>query len=140
MPTAEEMNRGFDAIKYWAEFKDHDAKPVQNGILIDYEYCTDCHSCELACQMHLNLPPEQWGIKTLEYGPIKDVNGNWEWTYIPMPTDLCDGCADRVAEGRLPMCVHHCQSGIMYYGPIDELAKKAAEKPKMVLFTLDQDK
>ena len=103
MPTAEEMNRGFDAIKYWAEFKDHDAKPVQNGILIDYEYCTDCHSCELACQMHLNLPAEQWGIKTLEYGPIKDVNGNWEWTYIPMPTDLA-----MVALTALPRVAFRC--------------------------------
>lgn len=132
------MNRGFDAVKYWAEFKDYNAKPVQHGLLIDYEFCTDCHSCELACQMHLKLPPEQWGIKTLEYGPIKDVKGNWEWTYIPMPTDLCDGCLDRTKEGRLPMCVHHCQSGVMFYGPVDELAKKAAEKPKMVLFTLDE--
>ncbi|MCI8340630.1 MAG: oxidoreductase [Eggerthellaceae bacterium] len=112
---------------------------MENGLLIDYEYCTDCHSCEIACQMHLGLPAEQWGIRVLEYGPIKDVNGKWEWTYLPMPTDLCDGCADRTAEGRLPMCVHHCQSGVMFYGPMEELAKKAAEKPKMVLFSLDQD-
>ncbi len=139
MPTAEEMNRGFDAVRYWADFKDYNAKPVQNGLLIDYEFCTDCHSCEVACQMHLGLPAGQWGIKTLEYGPIKDVDGKWEWTYIPMPTDLCDGCADRVKEGRLPMCVHHCQSGVMFYGTMEELAKKAAEKPKMVLFSLDQD-
>ena len=36
------------------------------------------------------------------------------------------------------MCVHHCQSGVMYYGTMEELAKKAAEKPKMVLFSLNE--
>lgn len=139
MPTAEEMNRGFDAVRFWADHKAHNAKPCANGLLIDTEYCTGCHGCEVACQMHLNLQPEQWGIKILEYGPIKNVKGDWEWTFNPMVTDLCDGCADRTKEGRLPMCVHNCWAGVMYYGPMDELAKKAAEKPKMILQPLNQD-
>lgn len=138
MPTAEEMNRGFDAVRFWADFKDHNAEPVEHGLLIDYEYCTNCHSCEVACQMHLKLDANNWGIKTFEYGPIKNVNGKWEWTYLPMPTDLCDGCADRTSQGRLPNCVHHCQAGVMFYGTMEELAVKAAEKPKMVLFSLNE--
>ena len=40
----------------------------------------------------------------------------------------------RVAEGRLPSCVHHCQAGIMYYGTLEELSAKLAEKPNQVLF------
>lgn len=139
MPTAEEMNRGFDAYKYWADHKDYNAKPMQNGLLIDYEFCTGCHSCEMACQVHLGLEPDNWGIKILEYGPVKNIKGDWEWSYVPMTTDLCDGCADRTKEGRLPMCVHHCWAGVMYYGTMEELAKKAAEKPKMVLTPLNQD-
>ena len=74
--------------------------------------------------MHLGLAPDNWGIKTAEYGPVKNVEGKWEWTFVPIPTDLCDGCKDRVAQGRLPMCVHHCQAGVMYYGTIEELSKK----------------
>lgn len=105
------------------------------GLLIDYEFCTDCHSCEVACKKELNLPTGQNGIKVLEYGPIKTPDGKWEWTYLPLPTDLCTLCEDRTAKGKLPTCVHHCQAGIMYYGTIKELAAKAAEKPKMVLFT-----
>ena len=138
MPTAEEMGRGFDAVRFWADFTDANAKPVEHGLLIDFEYCTNCHSCEVACQMHLDLAAGQWGVKVLEYGPVKNVKGDWEWSYVPMPTDLCDGCADRTAQGRLPMCVHHCQSGVMYYGTMEELAKKAAEKPKMVLVSLNE--
>lgn len=26
------------------------------GILIDYNWCTGCHSCEMACQMEKKLP------------------------------------------------------------------------------------
>lgn len=52
-----------------------------------------------------------------------------------MPTSLCDLCADRVAEGRLPKCVHHCQAGIMEYGTVEEMAKLMTEKPNSVMFT-----
>jgi Fe-S-cluster-containing dehydrogenase component len=71
----------------------------------------------------------------LQDGPRQNIHGDWEWTYVPLPTDLCDLCEERVAGGRLPTCVQHCQGGIMYWGPLKELAEKAAEKPKMVLFT-----
>ena len=97
-----------------------DSKANEYGILIDYEYCTNCHTCEVACKKVLDLPVGQYGIN---------------WNKIPVPTDLCDLCAERTAEGRLPSCVHHCQSGIMYYGTLEELAAKLAEKPKMVLFS-----
>ena len=103
MATAEELNRGFDAVRYWADFKDAAAEGSDKGLLINYEWCTNCHSCEVACQMHLGLDANNWGIKVLEYGPTKNVKGDWEWTFVPMPTDLCDGCTDRVAQGRLPM-------------------------------------
>ncbi|MDR2492814.1 MAG: hypothetical protein LBD25_05090 [Coriobacteriales bacterium] len=105
------------------------------GLLIDYEFCTNCHTCEVACKKVQGLTVGQFGIKTLEDGPRKLPDGSWEWTYLPLPTDLCDLCAARVAEGRLPSCVHHCQSGVMYFGPLPELAKKLAEKPKQVLFS-----
>lgn len=114
--------------------KENKAKPY--GLLIDYEFCTNCHTCEVACKKEHDLPVGQWGIKTLEYGPVKNLNGDWEWTYLPLPTELCDLCAERTAKGKLPTCVHHCQSNVMYWGPIAELAEKAQEKPKMVLYTL----
>lgn len=113
-----------------------ETKAKEYGILIDYEFCTNCHTCEVACKKELGLPSGQNGIKVLEYGPIKNVKGDWEWTYLPLPTELCDLCAERTAQGRLPKCVHHCQSGVMYWGPLPELAEKLAEKPKQVLFSL----
>ena len=56
MATAEELNRGFDAVRYWADFKDAAAEGSDKGLLINYEWCTNCHSCEVACKKHLELP------------------------------------------------------------------------------------
>ena len=36
----------------------------------------------------------------------------------------CDGCHDRVAEGKKPICVESCPLRALDFGPIDELRKK----------------
>lgn len=100
---------------------------MANGLLINYDYCTGCHSCEVACKKSHDIPLGKWGIKLTEIGPFEVEEGKWEWDYVPVPTDLCDLCADRVAEGRDPSCVHHCLALCMEYGPLEELAKRAAE-------------
>jgi len=104
------------------------------GLLIDYEFCSGCHSCEIACKLEHQLPHGQFGIQVLQMGPRKIGEDKWEYTFIPVPTDLCDLCEDRVREGKLPTCVHHCQSMIMRYGPVEELGSMMNEKPKMMLF------
>ena len=111
------------------------------ALLIDYEYCTGCHSCEVSCKEEHDFGVGKWGIRLYDDGPwqkddANDQGKSFNFNHIPVPTDLCDGCEERVAAGRLPNCVHHCQAGVMYYGTIEELAKKASEKRKMVLFTL----
>lgn len=104
------------------------------GLLINYDFCTGCHSCEMACKVEKGLPEDLWGIKIQQIGPQEIEKDVWDYMFVPVPTSLCDLCADRVAAGRLPTCVHHCQALVMEYGPIDELAVKLAEKPKQVLF------
>ena len=100
------------------------------GLMFDNEYCTGCHSCELACRNHLDLPLGQWGIKLLEMGPWRKLDGRWEGKYVPVPTTYCDLCADRVERGLVPSCVQTCQAKVLYYGTIEECAKKLAEKGK----------
>lgn len=106
------------------------------GLLIDYEWCSGCQSCEVACKEEHNYPVGKWGIKVLEEGPweIEDGSGIFNYNNIPVPTDLCDLCAERTAAGREPTCVHHCLANVMTYGPVEELAKKAASKTKQVLW------
>lgn len=104
------------------------------GLLIDYEYCSGCHACEVACKKEHDMPRGDFGIKILQDGPRQNSNGSWEYEHLPLPTSLCDLCAGRVALGKLPTCVHHCQAGVMVYGTLEELAKKA-NKGKMTIFT-----
>ena len=105
------------------------------GLLIDYEYCSGCHACETACKMEHDLPRGDFGIKIQQDGPRKNSStGTYEYEHIPVPTSLCDLCAGRVAAGKLPTCVHHCQAGVMVYGPVEELARKV-NKPKMAIFS-----
>jgi len=104
------------------------------GLLIDYEYCTGCHSCEMACKQEHNLPIGKWGIKLTQIGPWEIEKDQWEYTFIPVPTEQCDLCGERVADGKEPACVHHCQAAVMEFGPVEELAKKMADKPKKALF------
>lgn len=104
----------------------------QYGLLIDYEFCTGCHTCEMACKTELGLPEGKWGIQLTQIGPYEIEEDKWEYTFIPVVTELCDLCKDRVAAGKYPSCVHHCQAQVMEYGPIEELAAMI-NKPKMIL-------
>ena len=107
---------------------------ARNGLLIDYEYCSGCHVCEVACSKEYYIPIGQWGIKLAEIGPWQISDDKWQLTYIPVPTELCNLCTERVAAGKQPACVHHCQANVMSFGPVEELTKKLAEKSHQVLF------
>lgn len=106
---------------------------AKNGLFINYDFCTGCHSCEIACRRALGLGEGEFGIKLLQDGPRQNPDGSWEYTYLPLPTHLCDLCATRTQEGRLPMCVHHCQARVMEYGPCDELVKLLDEHPRSMI-------
>ena len=88
------------------------------GLLIDTEWCSGCHTCEMACQMHNDLPVGQTGIIVQEIGP-------WEI-----------GGAERVTEGKRPTCVQHCQAKCMEYGELGELAATMEAGSKKVLYVL----
>lgn len=109
------------------------------GLLINTEYCTGCHSCEVACKKELGLGEGEYGIKLSETGPWRygsgPAAGSWEWTWTPVITKACDMCEGRVAVGKMPMCVQHCQAWCMYHGEVDELARKMDGGGRWVLLT-----
>ena len=102
----------------------------QNALYIDFEFCSGCHSCEIACRTHLGLPKDQYGIKMLEDRPYQHADGSWHWDYIAYPTELCDLCEDRLAAGKLPSCVQCCQAKVLELGTLEECMEKLARKPK----------
>ncbi|NTW28967.1 MAG: oxidoreductase [Coriobacteriia bacterium] len=107
---------------------------TRNGLLIDYEFCTGCQSCEVACKEEHDFPVGKWGIRVYDEGPWQVDEKTWNWNKIPVPTTLCDLCEDRVAEGKKPTCVHHCLAAVMKFGPLDELVEDLDAKPRQVLF------
>ena len=71
----------------------------QHALYIDFEFCSGCHSCEIACRNELELPLEEWGMKVLEDKPRQHADGSWHWDFMAYPTEKCDLCADRVETG-----------------------------------------
>ena len=104
------------------------------GILVDYEYCTNCGSCQVSCKEEHGYPVGKTGVKVFS-DQWKIDEENYNFNNYPIFTDLCDMCTERVSKGKEPICVHHCLAAILQYGPIEELAKKMESKPKQFLIT-----
>ena len=104
------------------------------GMLIDYDFCTGCHSCEVACQQEHNYPVGKNGIRVTEHE--YDTGEKLKIDFMPFLTDLCDLCMPRIAGGEKPACVTHCQSACMEFGLTKDLSKTLGDKSKVVLYTL----
>jgi Fe-S-cluster-containing dehydrogenase component len=104
----------------------------RNGLLIEYEYCTGCNACEVACKQEHNFTDGMVGIRVDEI--VTEGSDKVHVDYIPLLTRFCDLCADRTKNGELPACVKHCQAICMMYGSVTKLAKVMEGKPKSVLF------
>ena len=103
------------------------------GLLIEYEYCTGCHSCEVACQQEHDHPVGRNGIVVTEF-VMEKAPSKVAIDYLPFPTALCDLCAARTHRGEQPSCVKHCQAACMKYGPVEELMEEMKAKPRTVIF------
>jgi Fe-S-cluster-containing dehydrogenase component len=106
---------------------------AKKGLLIDYEYCTGCYSCIVACKQEHNYPVGKGGIRVDEI--ITEGNGKVRTDYIPFPTEYCDLCASLVAKGEKPACVKHCMAKCMSFGPLNELANEMENLKRSVLFS-----
>ena len=103
------------------------------GLLIDYEYCTGCHACEVTCKQEYNHPTGRGGIKVMEI--LQELpHGKMYLAYIPFPTELCILYAPRVRQGEPPACVKHCMANCMKLGNVEELAKEASKKSRQVIW------
>lgn len=103
------------------------------GLLIDVEYCTGCEACILACQQEKGFSEKEFGIKVLKIGPYKIAEKNYQYDFLPVLTAWCDLCEQRVASGKQPACVQHCQARVLEYGDTQELSARVFREKQIVV-------
>jgi Fe-S-cluster-containing dehydrogenase component len=103
------------------------------GLMIDYEYCTGCHTCEVACKQEHTYPVGRGGIRLTEF-ITERPDQSLRIDYLPFTTMYCNLCSLKTARGERPACVQHCQAACMYYGSLSELARLMETRPRSVLF------
>ena len=110
------------------------ANKPQYGLLIDYEYCTGCMACTVACQQEYDHRAGVSGMRVIEQ--VQELpNGKPYLCFLPFPTETCILCKPRVNRGEKPACVKHCMARVIEFGKLDELAQKLGSKPRMVLWS-----
>ncbi len=103
------------------------------SLLVDYKYCSGCHSCEIACNQEYDWPVGISGIKVFE--STTQFEDRLFINYLPVRTDFCSFCAGRIKKGKQPACVQHCLSGCLKVSESRELAEEIGGKERIMLFT-----
>ena len=111
-----------------------------NGVLGVYPETFEFEETVNARYLELALPYEESAdtFYVTPNDPESGVKGIWEWTYMPVITQACDMCAERTEQGKMPMCVQHCQAWCMYYGEAEELVKKMDGQTRWSLVTVKE--
>ena len=103
------------------------------AMLLDYHWCSGCHSCEVACQMEHDYQPDQGGIVVTQIGPWKISEDVWQFDNVVHITRQCDMCAQRKLKGKKSACEQACQACCLKVGPVNELAQEAAQGTEKIL-------
>ena len=91
-----------------------------NGIVtVDANKCIGCRYCQIACPYDVR---QFVATNTKEYFPGKGLTP-YEKAMYPAhqvgTVEKCNFCADRLAQGEDPACVHTCPVGAMTFGDLD---------------------
>jgi len=109
---------------------------ARNGLLIEYEYCTGCQSCVVACKQEHSYPVGIGGIKMNEIVTQGEHEGDrLRIDFLPFPTRYCDLCAERTRDGGKTACEKACQAKAIWHGSLGEMAALMEGKPHAALFT-----
>ena len=82
---------------------------MRQVLVVDYEYCSGCHTCEIACQQEHGMDPDKYGIKLTQIGPDE---------IKPRIFDMFYSGANQIADSRrsLGLGLSLCKSIINAHG------------------------
>lgn len=98
------------------------------GLLIDVEYCTGCHACEVACRQEHGYSLEQWGIRVAQHGPSPLRGRRFSYHFVPTPTELCNLCRQRTMRDIEPSCVQHCPTRCIEHVDGEQAVESALDR------------
>lgn len=104
-------------------------------MLIDYDYCTGCRTCEIACKQEYKHPAGKTGGVQVQEMIHTLASGKLYITYMPFFTKTCVFCMGRVKQNLQPACVKHCMARVLTFGDIEDLKRQIPEKRKAILWT-----
>ena len=78
--------------------------PETGLVTVDADKCIGCGYCHMACPYNAPRVDREKGHSV-----------------------KCDGCAERVAEGKMPICVEACPMHALEFGDVDEMKKKGEQ-------------
>lgn len=104
---------------------------MAKGILANYHWCSGCHVCELVCEKLYNFAPGDGGIIVDQVGPVIKSDGTCVYDFVPRLTDKCSLCAKRLAAGKEPSCILHCQANCLRLVDEQEAATLMEGRNKM---------
>ena len=77
------------------------------GLVANIDRCIGCYACEVACKQENSLPAGEKWIRVRTLGPYV-VKGELAMDFVPLATDDCDFCHERVGAGGRPFCAEVC--------------------------------
>ncbi len=79
---------------------------IEDLVLVDVGRCIACAMCAMVC-------------------PFDAVTFHLQADGVPVRVAAvkCDGCLERVRDGKRPACVEACKTGALVYGELNELVK-----------------
>lgn len=94
----------------------------EKTILVDLQRCTGCWTCALACKVGNRLDDKEFWLTVRTEGSGEGIDrpaGAWpnlHMSWMPLWSQRCIKCPDRLASGALPYCVNSCPNGALHIG------------------------
>ena len=102
----------------------------RKSLLVNLERCMGCFACEVACKQEHALPEGVRWIHVETIGPY-EIQGRLAMDFVPLATDGCDFCAERLAAGKRPFCVEVCPTQALGLYPDDQVLRLLRNGPRV---------